>query len=146
HERARLVPLRVEEPRSHAREVIWKDSCTDRPARRDVRDVWTCGSDRDGAADRVAIHADVGEENAFPVAALRRGRQGLRGEPGVELALRLDDDADAHPGVFDAAELGALPIVGTGAAREEPEMIGRAGQHVGFRTELGYPEAVDHVD
>src|SRR5207237_6172237 len=69
----------------------------------------------------------------------------LQTEPRVELALCLNDDADAHPRVLDAAELAALALVRTRAAREEPKMVRDAGKHVHLRSELGDPETVDDI-
>src|SRR5438477_2234646 len=47
--------------------------------------------------------------------------------------------------MLDAAELAALALVQTAAAREQAQVIDGAGKHVHLGTELGDPEAVDHV-
>src|SRR5207253_3064440 len=69
----------------------------------------------------------------------------LRGEPSSEVVGALGDDADAHPGMLDAAELRALALVRTGAARNEAKGVVRAGDHVSPAAELGHPEAMDDV-
>src|SRR5437870_13684052 len=110
-----------------------------------MREIGASRPDGGSAADRVAAHADVREEDALSRIALRRRGKALPAQPVIELSLRLCDDADAHPGVFDPAELGALSVVRTDATREEAEVRRGAGEHVRLRTELRDPEAVDHV-
>src|SRR5207244_10866545 len=98
-------------------------------ARADVREIRACGPLRVGPSDGVAAHADVGEKDLLGIGLDRRPRLALHGEPRVELALRLDDHADAHPRGFDAAELAAWAPIQTRAPRGEPKMGGDAGTH-----------------
>jgi len=65
--------------------------------------------------------------------------------PGVELALRLGDDDNAHPGVLRAAVLCARTEIrsgGIGFHRYERRM---AGHGVHLASQLGDPEVVDDV-
>src|SRR5207249_9859566 len=104
-----------------------------------------CGPLRVGPSNGVAADADVGEKDLLGIGLDRRPRLALPPEPRVELALRLDDHADAHPRVFDAAELAALALIRTRAAREEAKMVGDAGKHVYLGSELRDPETVDDI-
>ena len=96
-------------------------------------------------ADHVAAYAHLREENALAVSARGGSGLALRGEPSSEVVGALGDDADAHPGMLDAAELRALALVRTGAARNEAKGVDRAGDHVSLAAELGHPEAMDDV-
>src|SRR5437773_4898415 len=117
----------------------------DGPARADVREIRACGPLRVGPSDGVAADADLGEKDLLGIGLDRRPRLALPPEPRVELALRLDDHADAHLCVFDAAELAALALVRTPATRQEPKMVVDAGKHVHLGSELGDPEAGDDI-
>ena len=77
--------------------------------------------------------------------ARRLGRPDLRIAPALELLLRLGDDEDAHMGVLEAAELGALAAVDARPVGDEPDVVLLAGDQVLLAHEVRDPEGVDHV-
>src|SRR5207244_6923367 len=66
----------------------------------------------------------------------------LRGEPPLEVRLRLDDDTRLHRFVEDPAELAALAAVGAEPARAEPRVVRLARDGGELAAELRDPAAV----
>src|SRR5437899_1255892 len=69
----------------------------------------------------------------------------LEPDPRLPGLGSVDDHAQAHVGVRDAAELGALAEVFAGRLRREREPVESPGDHVALAAELRHPEAMDHV-
>ena len=116
-------------------------------------EVGEVGSDRAlglGAADGVAAGARLAHEHLLALGRRSRCRAAAasaaggppsgRSRPGV-----CDDDQEAHAGVLDAAELGALAPVGARRLGREAQHVVLAGDHVDLAGQLRHPEAVDHV-
>ncbi len=96
----------------------------------------------------MARRADRGREDLLPAPRYARGRRRrrrLRREPRIELPARLRDDPHAHPGVFDAAELGTCAGEHTRAGGEQAEHVRLPGDDVHLRAELGHPQIVNDV-
>ena len=113
---------------------------------RDERDV-------DGvveASHGVAGHAAAVREHLEP-RGRRRSLVGggrfvlLVGDPFVEVVGRQRDGADAHVGVREPAELGALTPVLTGVVRLERDAGDTTGHRVALAVQGGDPERVDDV-
>ena len=79
----------------------------------------------------------------------RRGaevcRRLLACEPGVEVILRLRHNAKLHQRVLLAAELRALPLVGTRLVGAEPHAAIVVWDHVLLAHQYRHPEAVDDI-
>ncbi len=116
------------------------------PAAPEVRQVGADDARRD-AADRVAADARALREDrrALRRRGVGRGRRLLEPDPRLPGLGVVDDHAQAHVGVRDAAELGALAEVLAGRLRREREPVESPGDHVALAAELRHPEAMDHV-
>src|SRR5439155_9500022 len=85
HQGARLVALRIGEPRAHARDVAREDTGADRRAAADACEVRTGGAMRRRPPGHVAAYARPREANAVAVPARGGNRRGPRGEPCGEV-------------------------------------------------------------
>ena len=103
----------------------------------------------DDAAHGVTRPAPFVEEQ--PLSAIRRlgrrrcCRRPLCGDPAVEVLARLGDHQQAHVGVLQTAELGALAAIDAGLVGLDHEDVRTVRQGVELAVQVGDPEAVDDV-
>jgi len=149
HERPRFVVPRVLDPALQIARRVLEGLGADTRARTKVREIRSEETVRAGAAHGVTARARIRREREL--AARRELRLGHRCEvlfvcePDRVLARRSGDDAEAHLGVLESAELGADPAIGAGLPHGEPQHVRLAGDDVLLPRELRHPEAVHDV-